>query len=444
MLEMLLETPRTWMLLRHLRANVYGSLDALRLLQDKLLLAAVHHAYENVPFYTWFWNETGFDARRFRGIQDLERIPIAGNELVKEAGRKGRLLANRVDTSACTYLDSSGSSGNPLRIWRGPVEDRVRRAVGLRIWFEHGFSWRDRTTQFQILPGPQHPLQRFGISRKVWISTALPIERQLTQFLESKADVVAGTPTALRRIAYAVEASGEKAAKPRIVFGAGELIDDETRGIVRRVFEIDPVGLYGQTEVGYVGWQCERRDLFHANADTHLVEVRSNGRQAAAGELGTVVVTDLRTMTMPFIRYDTKDLARAAAGTCDCGRQLSLLGAVEGRASGCFTLRDGRILTTRDIVNHMAGTVRLGAYRLYQDSADSFRVQLVSSGDGGNGHCGSSMAGQEAQGAVSKRLRELLGNVNLSFETVGPWQPDGTGKTHTVFSAVPIAGLSGH
>ena len=57
---------------------------------------------------------------------------------------------------------------------------------------------------------------------------------------------------------------------------------------------------------------------------------------------------------------------------------------------------------------------------------------------------GSSMAGQETQEAVFKRLRELLGNVNLSFETVGPWQPDGTGKTHTVFSAVPIAGLSGH
>src|SRR5262249_347920 len=149
--ETLLETSRTWLLLRHLRTNVHGSLNALELLQDKLLRAIVAHAYEHVPFYRWLWNERGFDARQFRGMQDLERIPVANSALVKEAGRKGALLAKWVDTDACTYLDSSGSSGSPLRIWKGPVEDRIRRAVGLRIWFEHGFSWRDRTAQFQIL-----------------------------------------------------------------------------------------------------------------------------------------------------------------------------------------------------------------------------------------------------------------------------------------------------
>jgi len=78
----------------------------------------------------------GFDARRFCGIKDLEQIPIASNASVKEAGRKGELLAKGVDTAECTYLDSSGSSGNPLRIWRGAIEDRVRHAVG----FVYGLS----------------------------------------------------------------------------------------------------------------------------------------------------------------------------------------------------------------------------------------------------------------------------------------------------------------
>lgn len=443
MLETLSETYHTWVLLRDLNANVHRPLNELKLLQDKLLRDVVAHAYENVPFYRWFWNEMGFDARRFRGIRDLERIPVANSALVKEAGRNGELLAKGVDTDECTYLDSSGSSGSPLRIWRGTVEDRVRRAVGLRIWFEHGFSWRDMTAQFQILPGPQHPLQRFGISRKVWISTALPIERQLTEFLESKADVVAGTPTALRRIAYAVEASGERPKQPRIVFGAGELIDAETVGTVKRVFGTEPVGLYGQTEVGYVAWQCERREAFHVNADTHLVEIARDGRHAAPGELGTVVVTDLRTRTMPFIRYNTKDLAAAVSGKCACGRRIPLLGTVEGRAAGSFVLRDGRVLTTRDIVNHMSGTLKLGQYRLYQDGIDSFRVELVSGGYDGDEHGGPVTTGQNLQAAASKRLHELLGDVNISFETVRPWKPDGTGKTHTVFSTVPIAGLSG-
>ncbi len=442
MLKTLLETLRTWTLLRSLKANMHRSSDELKLLQDTLLRAAVAHAYENVPFYRWFWDEMGFDARRFRGLQDLERIPIANSALVKEAGRNGELLANGVDTNECTYLDSSGSSGSPLRIWRGPVEDRVRRAVGLRIWFEHGFNWRDMTAQFQILPGPQHPLQRFGISRKVWISTALPIERQLTEFLESKADMVAATPTALRRIAYAVEASGERPKQPRIVFGAGELIDAETVGTVKRVFGTEPVGLYGQTEVGYVAWQCERREAFHINADTHLVEIVRDGRPAAPGELGTVVVTDLRTRTMPFIRYNTKDLAAAASGKCACGRQIPLLGSVEGRASGSFLLKGGRVLTTRDIVNHMAGTLNLGQYRLYQEETGRFRVELVSDANDGDKRKELNKSDRSLGAAVSKRLHEMLGDVEISFETVSPWKPDGTGKTHTVFSRVPISSLN--
>jgi len=436
-----IETLHTWKLLRNLRSNLYRSPGEIQAIQDKLLRSVVTHAYENVTFYRRFWDEMGFDARRFAGMNDLERIPIATSEIVKEAAKRGELLARGVDTDRCTYLDSSGSSGIPLRIWKQEQEERVRRAVGLRIWFEHGFRWEHITAQFQILPGPSHPLQRFGISRKLWISTALPIEEQLTQFLDAQADVVVGTPTALRQIAYAVEDSGKKLKQPSIVFGAGELMDVETGRVVKRVFGIDPVALYGQTEVGYVAWQCERRSAFHVNADTHIVEVIDDENRAGPGELGTIVVTDLYEKTMPFIRYSTKDLAIASTSPCPCGRQYPLIGSIEGRASGSIFLKDGRMFTTRSIVNRMAETVKLGRYRIYQDGMNSFRVELVSKA----GYVTSTereVADGNLEEAVSRRLREIIGDVDISFKTVSPWEPDGSGKTHTVFSSVSTPGLN--
>ncbi|MGH7456979.1 MAG: hypothetical protein ACRENG_36855, partial [bacterium] len=99
----MLEALRTWFLLRQLRANVHRSPESLRLLQDKLLHAAVTHAHKNVPFYRRFWDEAGFDVLRFRGIQDLERIPIATGSMIKEAANRGELLAKGVDTTRCTY-----------------------------------------------------------------------------------------------------------------------------------------------------------------------------------------------------------------------------------------------------------------------------------------------------------------------------------------------------
>lgn len=437
----MLETLRTWSFLQRLLSNVRRDCESLKLLQDKLLRDAVHHAYSDVPFYRRVWDDAGLDVRSIRGIQDLDRIPIVTNPMVREAAKRGELLARGVDTSSCTYLDTSGSSGAALRIWKRPIEERVRRAVGLRIWFEHGFHWHHSTAQFQIKPGPSHPLQRFGISKKTWISTAQPSDLQLAQFLEANADVVVGTATALRRIARAIESAGATPKRPRIVFCAGELLDPETRRLVQKVFGVDPVGLYGQTEVGYIAWQCERREGFHVNADTHLVEILRGGKSVGPGELGTVVVTDLQTRTMPLLRYDTADLAMAKADSCPCGRPLPVLGSIEGRARSSILLEDGRVLTTRMIIGHLAGWLSPGEYRLYQENTKQFRLELTPNAFRDH-RDGNGTPIQPDRAAVLRHLHKILGDVDISVETVNIWPADGTGKTRTVVSAVPIPDVS--
>lgn len=436
-----MEILRTWACLRDLRSNVRCAPASLRLLQDNLLRAAIVHAYNNVPFYRRIWDKAGLDVQAIQGIQDLDRIPVITGSMVREAAKRGELLARGVDPSSCSYLETSGSSGAMLRIWKQPFEERVRRAVGLRIWFEHGFRWHWMTAQFQIKPGPSHVLQRFGVSRKTWISTERSIDEQLARFLDAKADVVVGTATALRRIARVIEAHAATPKQPRIVFCAGELLDSETSGLVKRVLGIDPIGLYGQTEVGYVAWQCERRAGFHVNADTHFVEVLSGGKPASQGELGTIVVTDLRTRTMPLLRYDTGDLAVAARGLCACGRELPTLGSIEGRARGSVLLEDGRILTTRAIIDHLARRLLLGGYRLYQENTKGFRLELTREafGEPRGAEEGARIRGDHA--AILSHLRQILGGVEISIKNVEPWPADGTGKTHTIFSAVPILNM---
>jgi phenylacetate-coenzyme A ligase PaaK-like adenylate-forming protein len=416
-----------------LKSNVTRSPAHLRTLQDQLFRAAAIHAYRNVPFYRRVWDEAGIDVQSIRGIQDLDRIPIITAPMVREAAKLGDLRARGVDPSSCTYLDTSGSSGVALRVWKRPLEERVRRAVGLRIWFEHGFRWRHHTAQFQIKPGPSHMLQRFGISRKTWISTERSIEDQLAQLLEAKPDVVVGTATALRRIARASEAAQVILKRPLVVFCAGELVDVETRQLVTRVFGREPVGLYGQTEVGYIAWQCEHRGSFHVNADTHFVEVLRDGIPAHPGELGTIVVTDLRARTMPLIRYNTADLAIAASGGCSCGRQLPLMGSIEGRERASILLGDGRLLTTRKILDHLAGTLRLGEFRLYQESLKKFRLELTCHALVGHPGIENVDTDSHVHLTVLGHLRKLLGEVDLSIRIVKPWPADGTGKTHAIF-----------
>ena len=413
---------RTWLMLRDLRAGTTRSPDALRETQDLLLRDTVAHAARNVRFYRRFWADAGFDAAAFGGLEDLGQIPILPSAYLKSLPEEERPLDAGFDRSRATYLDTSGSSGNKLRIWKSPDEERARRAVGLRIWFEHGFRWHHMTAQFQIAIGPSLFLQRLGISRKVWISTALPIETQRQQLLQSKADVIVGTPTALRRMAYALSDRGLKPKTPTVIFGAGELLDTETTTIVEEVFGVAPVGVYGQTEVGFMAWQCTHRQGFHLNADTHIVEVLADGKPAEPGEIGRIVVTDLHARTMPFIRYDTGDYAVLADGLCACGRTLPLLASIEGRATEMFTTPSGARLTMKSVINHAAKVLRLGSYRLHQKSIGRFLLELAPDG----------LMGNTQEPDALQHLRRLLGDVEIEVRHVPPFEPTGTGKTKSL------------
>ena len=53
--------------------------------------------------------------------------------------------------------------------------------------------------------------------------------------------------------------AGVAVRRPRVVFCAGEYADTFTRRLVKIVFGTEPVGVYGQSEVGYIAWQCEQR-----------------------------------------------------------------------------------------------------------------------------------------------------------------------------------------
>jgi len=434
----MIESVRTWHLLQSIRRSARQSCRNLPRMQEELLRAAVAHGYQNVPFYRRVWDEAGFEPGSVQGIDDLRRLPIIAGRQVREAVRSGELLARDVDPSQCTLFHSTGTSGVPLAVRRQALERRLWRVAGLRMLLEHGFRWWHATVQFDPPPGPLHILQQLGIVRTTWIPGTLPLHDQLDRLRAARAQAVIGTPTRLRRICGAIEATGGGVHKPRHVFSQGEVLDRETRATVRRVLGADPVSVYGLTELGYVAWQCEDHESFHVNAELFVVEVLRDGRPARPGELGAIVVTNLRGRTMPLLRYDTGDLAIAADGGCPCGRPLPRLASIEGRPQASVLLQDGRVVTTRAIVDHLAGSLRLDEYRLHQETERRFRLE-VAPGTFAEGPGGASGGADRCEKArVLAVLRELLGEVDIRIEVATSWASAGAEKTHPVSCALPL------
>jgi len=153
------------------------------------------------------------------------------------------------------------------------------------------------------------------------------------------------------------------------------------------------------------------------------------------------VVTDLRGRTMPLLRYDTGDLAIAATGPCSCGRRLPLVGSIEGRRRASVQLADGRVVSNRAIMDHLAGTLPLGEYRLHHDAGNRFRLELAPSVVTDEEVAARRGPARVDQAKILSSLHELLGEVDISIEAAKSWNSDGAEKTHTVFSAVPIHGV---
>ena len=307
----------------------------------------------------------------FGSLDDLERVPTLPKRLLKEA-RPEDLVARGVDPAQCEVVNTSGSTGTPLRIYLGPCDGQWQRAVAWRILFEHGFQWTDRTLEIRMTLGPHFLVQKLGVAPKDWISILEPPRCWAQQLARHQPEVVVACASTLHALAEAVETQGLEVRPPRIIISDGDTLTPATRRLVHRVLRTAPVDVFGLVEVSNFAWECEQRDGFHISADSHIVEVA-----APPGEVGEVIVTGLGMWTMPIIRYETGDMAEAACRACRCGRTLPILGRLYGRVTDSVLMPNGQRLYWPYFHEILGGYSELYQWQVVQDHLHRVRVKLV-------------------------------------------------------------------
>jgi phenylacetate-CoA ligase len=109
-----------------------------------------------------------------------------------------------------------------------------------------------------------------------------------------------------------------------------------------------------------------------------IVEIVDDaGHPTAPGKLGRVLVTTLRNLVMPLLRYEIGDWAVAAEGACRCGRTLPRIGAVGGRDINLFTDRDGKPFTPWPLFRPLLVREWIKQNQIVQRGMDRFLVRYV-------------------------------------------------------------------
>src|SRR5205823_310786 len=104
----------------------------------------------------------------------------------------------------------------------------------------------------------------------------------------------------------------------------------------------------------------------------HIEVVDDRGRPVTPGELGRLVLTDLNNWVMPFVRYDTGDIAARATEEWHGG--WPVVDRIEGRSSEVLRLPDGRVLSAVTVgawvVKYGGGADRVRQFQAQQTAPD--------------------------------------------------------------------------
>lgn len=361
--------------------RAYWDRHKLLLHQNKELKKIVNYAYGYVPFYNRLFKKSGIKPRDIRTLEDLNKLPIIRkDEIIKNSDA---VISKKFDVNNLQVRATSGSTGQPLRVFMSNKEDEFRKAKHLRANISCGQRPKDR---WVTITSPTHfsevtkTQQLLGIYTPVFISVFDDIDTQISNIEKMKPDILDGYSSSLLLLAREIKRRDIETIKPRIIIGGAELIADSSRQFIEEAFDAPFYDQYGTIEMERMAWQCCAKLGYHIDADAMIVQfVDKNGEEVSEGESGEIVCTSLFSYAMPFIRYAVGDIGTPSDEVCSCGRKLPLMKVIEGRKDSILVLPDGRLLSPRafTITMNMFKLIRhIEQFQIVQKKRDFFEIRL--------------------------------------------------------------------
>jgi phenylacetate-CoA ligase len=123
---------------------------------------------------------------------------------------------------------------------------------------------------------------------------------------------------------------------------AGEPLPEPSRQLIEELWGCEVYDHIGGTEPCAWGAMCKMRKGIHVMEPFFLLEildVDTESKEVAEGEVGVAVVTPLGRKSFPMIRFNTKDLVRRGPDGCECGRTSMKIAEVVGRTDDLRKIR---------------------------------------------------------------------------------------------------------
>jgi phenylacetate-CoA ligase len=345
------------------------------------LKALLANVYQHSPYNREAFDRCGINPSMIKEPADLSRLPF----LTKDDIRVHSVRMASTEKRRVTHRHTSGSTGMPLDFvkdhdalaymgatmhdcysWHGvEIADRQCRIWGLPREFKRQISIHTRDILMNRIR-----LSSFDVSDE----SSRTFYRQVRSF---RPKFMYGVPSYMTELAQRLRRLDLDPADLRlhVIIATGEILYPEQKQFMREAYGCPIANEYGTTESGILAFACPH-DQMHVMSHNHYLEVidPSTGREVGPGQSGEIVITDLNSYAMPFVRYRLGDFVEKKEGFCSCGRPMPILGHIEGRLEDMLTTPEGKKVAGGMFYYTLTKGIR--KFKVYQRALDRLDVLL--------------------------------------------------------------------
>ena len=349
---------------------------AIERIQARRVRAAVRYAHAHVPYYRDALRKSGLAPADIEGADDLARLPVI--ERAQLQADPEYFVAQGVSRRGWVQLASGGSTGRPVSVMRDPRSaldtaihaQRARSLIARRLG-----SFRFREAVF--VPGESSggtldaALRSSSLLKpelrgpRLALSLFDPPAAHVDALEEFRPQVYAGYGSYVEAMFAHAESTGRPVHRPEVVTYAADTLSDEMRARIARA-GISIFSTYQSIEAGQTGFECERHDGFHVNADFCPVRI----------DAGEVLISDLTNRATVLLNYRLGDVAEDMP-PCGCGIALPKISFLRGRTRDWLKLASGASVHPQSASALIRKELEVLQYQVIQVEVGRFELKLV-------------------------------------------------------------------
>ena len=325
---------------------------------------------------------------RYKGLAFTDWPVISKREL---KAATDDFLSSDFQKSDLIPMSTSGSTGTPLTVFH---DRNKKKSVYAEVLYYNGKVGYQIGTKIIYLRSivsevSKSPLQQFtqnislvdcnDLSNK-GIEEKLALIATLTKHSKAVMMGYASTLDAFRDYFNRNGIAAAENCRLSGIISGSEMLFDETREVIEKAFHCICISRYANEEQGFLGQDGFKNNLFRTNCAHYYFEVLDFDRDepVVEGNVGRLVVTDLKNYSMPLIRYDTGDIGRLITVN-ENGAEWQAIDEFGGRKVDMIFNASGDRISPHSITNAMWEFTDINQYQLIQNGPRTYTLKINTS-----------------------------------------------------------------